>query len=419
MLSIDPFRPAPVSEALNRRSLVRMAPPLRDHAPRRWVVLIGACLTGVAVAQHPGHATHPLMPGEQLRFFLWSKGESGPVSSDVSLELASPSAEGSLSQTIPLPNGKGTLRLTRYLPRAVLKQDVRPVEDGHGRPAVEMTVEGPTQSFRRWLIADDLERNRLVSFIATWRFMTVPDRTQRDELYRQFQTEFTRPPKLIVSRSKGEGRRECELALDKVQSLDDLGCKIRVLAFHPDYAVDEKTLEPVNRSDRRGNPAALVEIEHEGLKDQRWIFAKFPEFEVPSTSRVPYRVVLDCPVEGSRAVPDFVLVAVGTEPRELWTRHEDKTTSRALAEGERVDVAGSQYHFVVNRFVPAGRLVEEYEPADRGDSVRALRVEVAENDKASESFWLQQGKPRTVELSSGSLTVSFGPQATKAHGVSP
>ena len=389
----------------------------------RWGTYIsslasGFCLTAVAAAQHPGHAAHPLMPGEQLRFFARATGETGPVSFEVALELTSPSVEAVMKQTVELPAGQGSIRLIRYLPRAVLKQDVRPVEDG-GRPAIEMTVEGPTQSFRRWLIADDPQRDRLVSFIGTWRFMAVADRAQRDDLFRQFQTEFTRPPKLLVSRSTGEGRRECDLQLDKVQNLDELACKIRVLAFHADYAVDEKTLEPVNRSDRRGNPAALVEIEHEGLKDQRWVFAKFPEFEVPSTSRVPYRVVLDCPVQGSSAVPDFVVVAVGADAQEVWTRHQDTTTSRTLSQGEPIDIAGSQYRFVVHRFLPSGRLVEEYEPADRGESVRALRIEVAEAGKTPESFWLQQGKPRTVNVASGPLTVSFGPQVSSTHGVRP
>ena len=87
--------------------------------------------------------------------------------------------------------------------------------------------------------------------------------------------------------------------IDDVQTLDDLDCKIRVRKFYPDYAMDRTTLIPINQSDRRRNPAALVDIEHDGVTEARWVFAKFPGFQSRDSVKLPYQVTLDCPAQSA------------------------------------------------------------------------------------------------------------------------
>lgn len=372
------------------------------------------------LAQHPTHTVHPLMSGERLNVRCQMLNLSPSAAVVAPLAIQSPLMEQLLNQLIELPAGAPPIRVLRFLPHATMEQSVVPTVNAGGRPTVEVSIEGPTQSFRRWLAADDPERNRLTSYIGGWRFMSVADRTQRDELMRQFETEFTRDPTLIVSRADGGGGRQVAIHVDEVQALDDLGCKIRVRKFYPDYAMDRTTLIPINQSDRRRNPAALVDIEHDGVTEARWVFAKFPGFQSRDDDKLPYQVTLDCPAESTSDVPDFVLVTIGRQTNEVWQREAGATTSRPLIQDEAIAIPHSSYHFRVTNFVPNARMVEEYRSVEKGKGGPALEIEYADAAGTPTKLWLELGHNRTVTTPAGSMIVSFDSGDEKApQGVHP
>ncbi len=59
---------------------------------------------------------------------------------------------------------------------------------------------------------------------------------------------------------------------------------IKVLKYIPDFVMDSKTREVVSRSDEPLNPAILVEVKGPQYQNNRWIFAKFPDFVIHSDS---------------------------------------------------------------------------------------------------------------------------------------
>lgn len=54
--------------------------------------------------------------------------------------------------------------------------------------------------------------------------------------------------------------------------------RFKVLKYVPDFVVDMATREITSRSDRPNNPAILVEVHGPNYQNNRWLFAKFPDF---------------------------------------------------------------------------------------------------------------------------------------------
>lgn len=240
--------------------------------------------------------------------------------------------------------------------------------------------------------------------------MSAADEEQRDELFRQFKAELTHDPTLRVSRA--DGSSPCELAArpGTAHGLDDLGCQVRVRAFYPHFSFDKETHKPVNQSDKRLNPAALVEIEHNGKKEERWVFAKFPDFKGKEAQALPFRVTLDCPLAGKRTTPDFVLVTIDRRAHEVWVRYDGNITARPVRVGERIDAPGSRYDFHIARFVESGRLVEECRPSDTKGAITALQATTTDASGRPLVVWLELGKKRVISTDKGRLVVSFGPR---------
>ncbi|MBI4716977.1 MAG: hypothetical protein HY763_04175 [Planctomycetes bacterium] len=393
------------------------------HLPT-LAALVGAAallLSAAPAAAAPphGHGVHPPMPSQEffLRCRLEGAADAAAVEAPVALSL--PTAEAKLDQQVVPPKPFPPFKLTEYLPSAELRQQAVADDAGKRPPLAELAIEGPTQSFRRWLAADDPERNRLISFIATWRFMSVLGREARDDLFRQFGEELTREPMLVVSRADGSDPRTAKATSESATELTDLGCTVRTLQFFPHYAREGEAGTPVNRSQKRLNPAAWVEIQAQGKSEKRWVFAKFPDFQVSAADSLPFRVNLDCPVEAERPVPHFAVVSVAGESLEVWTRHDASCTSRPAAVDERVEVPGSQYRFFVATFVRSGRLVEEYKALDSGRGVPALRLESPEAGPEERVVWLELNRPRVVSNGDARMSLLFSARQQAAPGKHP
>ncbi len=372
-------------------------------------------------AQQPGHAMHPPMPDQQLFFQYRLLRDDQPIVVRKDLDLQSPSWPAELDQVVTLPAPLAPVRLTRYLPAARLEQKVVADASGQGKPALEISINGPTQSHQRWLTADDPERNQVASFIGTWRYMSVADEPERDLLRSQFDDELTREPKLRVGLSDGTAEQALELKVGQRQELAASGCAVLVRSFFPHYAMNLDKKEPVNRSKKRMNPAVLVEIEHQGKKESRWVFAKFPAFTTGGSNELPIRIELDCPVDREQSKPDFVLVTIARAKHEVWARHEGQSTHRSLKIGEKLAIPGSQYTFRMVRFEPSGRLIEDYHPADGEGAVTALLVEFSDASGQRRPLWLQLGQERAITTAQGRATLAFGsrsagPPATPTSG---
>jgi hypothetical protein len=369
-----------------------------------------------APAQPGGHGVHPPMPTERFLFQCKLDGGQQPIAIEVPLELPTPMTPAKLDQTVELPSPLGSIRILHYLPTGRRQQTVVPDESADAKPAIEILIEGPTQSFDRWLVADNSERNRLSSLIGTWRYMVVADRRERDELFDQFKGELTRPPKLIISRSDGSDVQEVLVEDGKSHRLDSLGCKVHVGRFYPHFSMDKKTNEAVNLSDERRNPAVQVRLEREDQKEDRWVFAKFPDFQAGGSESLPYRLTLDCPPAKGQTTPDFALVTIGRSIHEAWTRHANKCSSAPLRLGKKMDVPGSQYAFSARRFVASARLEETYRPAEGRGGAPALKIEIIDGTGRATILWLESGRRRIFSTPQGPLTVAFSPDRTSVSG---
>jgi len=376
-------------------------------ALRCSLAFFGGAFAAPAFAQPPGHGAHPLMPDQRLFVRCRMLSANPPSTVETMLAIDSPSDEGKPDQSLHLPAPAPPIRFLQYLPHALLEQNVTESAEDTSPSAIEIAVEGPTQSFRRWLIADDPERNRLTSYIATWRYMAVADQAARDELFQQFQTEFTREPKLIVSRPDGGGARELPLSMDAPQTLDDLKCKIRVRQFMPDYAMDDSKKLPVNQSDRRKNPAALVDIELDGKSESRWVFAKFPDFGQQHNETLPLRVVLDCSVQGEGNAPDFAVLTIARKTHEVWTRAGGTVATRPFETTDNVEIPASHYKFRIASFIPKGTMIETYRRDDQGKAQPALEVEYTNDKNLPTRVWLALGQFRRITTPVGPMIVSL------------
>ena len=377
--------------------------------------ILACCLTAAccsaASGQHGGHGVHPPMP--DTRFFVHVGAAEGASSSfsDTALRIRSASSSEDIDQLVASPDSSASVRVVRYLPSAELEQSANADETGVGRPAVEIAVEGPSQTIRRWLLADDPERNRLISYIGTWRYIAVTGSSEGKTLYEQFENELTRPPTIRVSPIGKEDWREVSLELGRLQSLPELGCTVVVRQFLPDYAMDRTTLTPTSLSERKKNPAAFVEIEHRGVKDSRWVFAKFPDFAHASTSQVPFLAVLDCPIETDGNSPDFAIVTVAGSQHEVWTRKGGKSTVTPMTPGTQFAIPESQYGFHIVQYVSSARLVESYRPTGQTKGRPAINVAFSDKKGQDAELWLGMGHFQRIVTQQGPTVVGFDDRA--------
>jgi hypothetical protein len=333
------------------------------------------------------------------------------------LRIASPSMPAKPDQTIKLPEPFAPLQVQQYLPQAQLEQRVVRAESAEGKPAIRLSIEGPTQSHQRWLIAGDAQRNSLTSLIGTWRYMVVDNHEQRDELLRQFKGELRRDPRLLISKPGGEPAAELPAIEGRTMDVAGLGATVKVLRFEPNFALERESGKAMNRSDERINPAALVAVEIDGKKSEHWIFARYPDFTMKGAAAPQVRIVLDCPIESERPVPAFAIVTVGHEDHELWQRH-GKVTAGPLNVDEKHGIPDSKYQFRISEYVPTGRLVEVYHRSTRG-GVPALELSMTDASGGLQSIWLEAGKQRVVWTAHGAVTLGFGPQVTGSGGGHP
>jgi hypothetical protein len=387
------------------------------------LVMAGVMLTRAA-AQEPGHGprSHPPIPGQQFYFNCQIETNGEPKLLEVPLKLTSPMTAPDLDQVIDLPDPLGELRLRSYLPRAKLEQRAVTAEGPEAKPALHISVDGPSQAYQRWLVANDPQHNRLISLIGTWRYMSVDNQEERAELLAQFRDELTRDPTLTISRPDGSAPHVLAVQVGDAETFDNLGCRVAIRAYHPHFAFDRESGKPINRSDKRLNPAVLVEIESGDKHEERWVFERFPEFEQHKGEALPFRVTLDCPVDRARETPDFALVTVGKSVQEMWTRKDGKVVTQRIAPNERIDVTNSPYTFCVTKFLPACRLIEEYAPTEEKGAVTALLVAFTDSAGKPESVWLEAGRHHAITTQKERLTAWFAPSwggAATPHGTAP
>lgn len=70
--------------------------------------------------------------------------------------------------------------------------------------------------------------------------------------------------------------------------------RILVSRYVPDFTVNTSTREVISRSNTPRNPAILVKVEGPGLQFEKWVFARFPDFDMthsPDAKQMAGRVV--------------------------------------------------------------------------------------------------------------------------------
>ncbi|MBI1827512.1 MAG: hypothetical protein HY287_18010 [Planctomycetes bacterium] len=368
-----------------------------------WILISGSSVW----AQHPGHTMHPLMDNQKMVLRVQLPSTQSPKKIEFPVTIDASNLEQNPNLQVDLPTPYAPLKVVHFLAQAQMKQEVTADETGGGRPATELSIEGPTQSFHRWLVAGDPERDRLSSYIGTWRFMSVDSQADADVLRKQFETEFTRPPEIVVSASGAAAGAPRRFVVQEgaTYTLDAMNGKISVRKFYTDYALDREIVRAVNQSARRHNPAVLVEIEQNGVKETRTLFAKFPGFAASRAESLPIDVQLDCPVEPAGDVPDFALLRIKGIGLQVLTRTESGSVARSLDENEFLSISGSPYRFRITRNVPSAKLVESYSRDEHGKP--ALEIEFAGKGGAPSREWLEFGHTRNFATASGDVIVSF------------
>ena len=395
----------------------RAAGHRRRPAVSGLVVLAVVCLPGGrAFGQMPGHGGHPMMPTQKLvlRCRLDVDGEQRVV--EEVLEVPSALAPADLTQTLALPAPWPAVTATKFLPQATLRQQVEPAADGQGQPAMYLAIDGTKQHYQRWLVANDAERNRLLSLIGTWRYMAVREEADRDALVKQFEEELTRPPQLMIAARDGSWSHSYGIEPGTSHEVKEAGSVVRIKQFLPDFAVRSEGGEPISRSDQRYNPALLVEVQAGEKRVERWLFAKFGGFQMHESADLPFEARFDCPLAKKSNAPDFLVLTLLPERHEVCTRYEGKTRTTPLVPQKPVDVPGARYTFKMEQFVASGRLVETYETVEGGRGSPAVEIRTVDKDGQVVHVWLPLGKEQTLELAPGRLAVAVTLQQVTNEG---
>ncbi len=368
-----------------------------------------------AGAQSAGHARYMERTGQSYVFRYRHGSGAELVEGMIPIEVASPEAPMPLKQVVTLPGGAGSIKLLRILPRAVREQTVEPDKDVQSPPAVQICVDGPAQSNKAWVIANDPERNRLTSLIAGWRYAATPNKKGCDRLHKEFETELTRPAVVSVSRADGSGCYEMPAESDTKHDVTELGCKVRIKDFLPHFAMDKKTKKPVNQSDKRMNPAVLVEIQFQGKWEERRVFARFPDSSMGVSDAIPFDVRLDCPVDAANPLPSFLLVTVARRQHELWSRADSGHKRAPLMLEDKIPIPATNDTFHLARFIPFARLVETFSPTNRRGTVTALGIEFTDASSDHSALWLEVGRRRLVKTRIGPIVVELAAANPASH----
>jgi hypothetical protein len=373
-------------------------------------------LVGALAAVTPAQPQHPEVSREKLYFEckLEVKGKEHKV--EVPINLLSPQLPGKPDQEVKLPVGFPSVHLVHYLPWAKLKQSL--VEDrGPGAgPAVILDIRGPKLSFQRALVARDPARNQLTSLIGHWKYLSAADPKDRDRLFKEYENELTRDPRLIVGRLDKRAATQIPVEAGKTHELKELGCTIRIKEFHSTYTAGQKTPPaPSSKPMKRFNPAVRLEIEWDGNKEEWLVFSRFPEFNRTGSKKAPYTVRLDCPHEQRQRVPHFAVVTVGETRHEVWTRVDGKTASRPLGPTDRVGIPGSKYTFGIAAFSPAARVQEDYELTKEKRASTVLKIRTTDLEGEPTTVWLRYARPRTVVTKVGPIHLLFGKRVPKTQ----
>jgi hypothetical protein len=388
-----------------------------------FVTSITVFWSSVALAQHGTRAVKSASStGAERAFVIRWRTESALGANDEQVRVSADRTNEpiSLDQQMTLDASGNILRLVRIIPRAARSQAVIPDAQGNSPPAIQLTVESGGQVDSAWLLSDSPTRNRLNSLIAHWRYASAANQTERDALFDSFKAELTRPPTVIVTANSGGEPKTVLAQRGKQLAFSALDCVVRVKDFMPHFAIDKATNEPVNQSNERVNPAALVEIEYRGKKTERWVFSRFPDWGAPAEGTYPVRVVLDSTLEASGKLPSFLIVTTAPDKHELWVRGPREHEAIPLSLDQKVPIRGTSYTFNISRFVPSAELVEAYSPSESRNSVAVLEFEHENAAGVKTTYWVElKGRVR-VDLPTGALLVNFQTPSASAgvHGAS-
>jgi len=387
-------------------------------SPVRFCCRALAALSAVSAlaAYPPGHTSRDTSGSAGLLFTCRVDTLPAPVSAEINLEIPPSREPVDLAQELELPAPLSSIRLGLFIPKSKCKQSFVPEQGEDAHSGIEISIDGPSQSYQQWLIAGNPERNRLISLIGNWRYMAVDGIKQRNQLFEQFAKELTREPTIAISKLNGQAEHQFPLKIGETKTFADLNCSVRVREYFPHFVIDEASGKPINFSEKQENPAVLVEIRHEGRTEERWVFARFADFKADEFERLPFRITIQCPSEKTNDLPNFAIVSIGDTGHELWTHKDDKHLSRPIGLRDRIEIKPTDYTFHVSRFVPAGRLIETYVPTDQKVGRAALQIGTFDGNGNEVEIWLEKGKSRVIPTALGPMTIGFGPRPSECPG---
>jgi len=370
-------------------------------------------VVGALAAVAPAQPKHPEVSREKLYFECKLEVNGKQHKVEVPINLLSPQLPGKPDQEVKLPLGFPPIRLVQYLPWAKLHQTLVGDKGPFAGPAMIVDIIGPKLSYRRGLAANDPVRNRMDSLIGSWKYLAAADGKERDRLFHEYENELTRAPRLIIGTIDQRAAAEVPVEAGTTHVLKKLGCTIRIKTFYPTFTAGQEpppkaAAEPDGKPVKRLNPAARLEVEWEGNKEEWLVFSRFPEFNRTGEKKAPYTIRLDCPYDHPQRVPHFALVTVGKARHEVWTRLGGKTTSRPLGLEDKIPIPGCKYTFSVSKFSPEARIKEDYELTREKIASTVLKIQTTGLEGEPTTVWLRYARPTTVTTNVGPIYLLFG-----------
>lgn len=309
-----------------------------------------------------------------------------------------------LDQLVDAPKGLPQIRVKEFIPCATLKEEIRILDEKTAGAAIQIEIVGKKQKFSRWLVAADRSRDRLSSLIGNWRLLDCTTEKAFIELEREFIK--SRCGKLHIKSNENEKATHLAVSLRQSKTIKDLGLEVSVLDFLPHFDFD-KQHKPTSKSFRSLNPAVLLRLKHEGIEENRWVFARSFDISLQEQHRVPFKIELDCAIDDEKAVPSYLLVRRANGTIAVLSTEWPVGDRRPLTQDSSIKIPRCNYSFKMVRSEPHAQIHTQWEAAPKGRNT-VLRIETTDvNSTRSVTHWLQLGRPLRLKTSKGIMSVSF------------
>jgi len=380
----------------------RLAGFLITHAS--ILLILGGCLTtrwlGVTgrLRLAEGQRSNLLTTGNWVIALL---PEDSGESDDLQVPIGQQPKPG---RTVTL-NGFGRtldVKVLRYLPDSEVKEELIAGEPDDP-PAVLVELQSEGHRFSRWLLADDQGR---------WAMRSAGFSLMASRRYVPPKPTATMPSKGTITATVAGKQYEVDVAeaLAGPVPLADGKVTLQVKQYLERAFVDvDRKLK--DSPERPLNPAVVVELNKDGRKEKRIVFARFGDISRMHSRGGTTEVKLAFKHPQGSAQGIRVVVTVEQQRPVLYEQNGEQLLQRAeLAEGKPVQLKSLPWKLVLQKFLPHARphlhVMAASSRSSSSGRLPAIEVEVA-SQGWRERGWLVWGQPKRFGSDGNTATLRF------------